>query len=250
MRLAMAKPMPRAPPVTMALRFFRSMAFIISLSAVIASEAKQSSVALRLDCFVAEPVIGPATSGRTRWLLAMTIKMPRLKLHPVGALEAELLPRFVRRGDLIAQILDDAADLGDLLGIAFGELAWADIERVLEPDAHIAAEHRGRGAEIHLVPPTGQDRPQIILAEQPVGGALHKEQIVEIRADAAENAEEELQEHRRLEQAVVDAMGEIVQVSGIVAFMLELDAVALAERPVDLFDVAKRVGKNVGVGIF
>ena len=25
-----------------------------------------------LDCFVAEPVIGPATSGRTRWLLAMT----------------------------------------------------------------------------------------------------------------------------------------------------------------------------------
>jgi hypothetical protein len=26
-----------------------------------------------LDCFVAEPVIGPATSGRTRWLLAMTV---------------------------------------------------------------------------------------------------------------------------------------------------------------------------------
>jgi hypothetical protein len=25
-----------------------------------------------MDCFVAEPVIGPATSGRTRWLLAMT----------------------------------------------------------------------------------------------------------------------------------------------------------------------------------
>gem|GEM_PF-3681275 len=25
----------------------------------------------QLDCFVAEPVIGPATSGRTRWLLAM-----------------------------------------------------------------------------------------------------------------------------------------------------------------------------------
>src|ERR1700746_210026 len=25
-----------------------------------------------MDCFVAEPVIEPATSGRTRWLLAMT----------------------------------------------------------------------------------------------------------------------------------------------------------------------------------
>jgi hypothetical protein len=46
---------------------------------VIASEAKQSRENLggrnqfaQLDCFVAEPVIGPATSGRTRWLLAMT----------------------------------------------------------------------------------------------------------------------------------------------------------------------------------
>ena len=25
-----------------------------------------------MDCFVAEPVIGPAQAGRTRWLLAMT----------------------------------------------------------------------------------------------------------------------------------------------------------------------------------
>ncbi len=41
---------------------------------VIASEAKQSRgrVHRLLDCFVAELVIGPATSGRTRWLLAMT----------------------------------------------------------------------------------------------------------------------------------------------------------------------------------
>src|ERR1700731_3563651 len=35
------------------------------------SEAIQDGGA-ELDCFVAEPVIGPATSGRTRWLLAMT----------------------------------------------------------------------------------------------------------------------------------------------------------------------------------
>jgi len=28
----------------------------------------------RLDCFVAELVIGPATSGRTRWVLAMTVQ--------------------------------------------------------------------------------------------------------------------------------------------------------------------------------
>src|ERR1700759_5428537 len=35
-----------------------------------------------LDVFVAEPVIGPATSGRTRWLLAMT-KGSVLK-EPIG----------------------------------------------------------------------------------------------------------------------------------------------------------------------
>jgi len=37
------------------------------------SEAIQFGAAV-LDCFVAELVIGPATSGRTRWLLAMTLE--------------------------------------------------------------------------------------------------------------------------------------------------------------------------------
>jgi hypothetical protein len=44
-----------------------------SIPIVIASEAKQSMVPHkeRMDCFVAEFIIGPA-EGRTRWLLAMT----------------------------------------------------------------------------------------------------------------------------------------------------------------------------------
>ena len=42
---------------------------------VIASEAKQSNLADcgTMDCFVAEPVIGPRCA-RTRWLLAMTAR--------------------------------------------------------------------------------------------------------------------------------------------------------------------------------
>src|ERR1700736_774346 len=37
------------------------------------SEAIQKDIRrYSLDCFVAEPVIGPAQLGRTRWLLAMT----------------------------------------------------------------------------------------------------------------------------------------------------------------------------------
>jgi len=42
------------------------------------SDAIQSYRVLEnMDCFVAGPVIGPATSGRTRWLLAMTRVRPR-----------------------------------------------------------------------------------------------------------------------------------------------------------------------------
>jgi hypothetical protein len=45
---------------------------------VIASGAKQFRGRGHrfLDCFVAELVIGPATSGRTRWLLAMADLLP------------------------------------------------------------------------------------------------------------------------------------------------------------------------------
>jgi len=39
---------------------------------VIASEAIQNNPSA-LDCFVVEPVIGLATSGRTRWLVRATL---------------------------------------------------------------------------------------------------------------------------------------------------------------------------------
>src|ERR1700742_3300902 len=37
------------------------------------SEAIHASACGPMDCFVAEPVIGPAQEGRPRWLLAMTV---------------------------------------------------------------------------------------------------------------------------------------------------------------------------------
>ncbi len=40
--------------------------------------SRNESCAAELDCFVAEPVIRPATSGRTRWLLAMTHAAKRM----------------------------------------------------------------------------------------------------------------------------------------------------------------------------
>src|SRR6516164_2134054 len=124
------------------------------------SSAKQSSQ--RLITWIASSLS----------LLAMTHQS---KLHAVRAFEPEQLPRFVRRRDLVTEVLDDATDLGDLLGIAFGELAGTNVKRILQAHSHIAADHRRGGAEIHLMAAASQDRPQIIVAEQPVGGALHEE---------------------------------------------------------------------------
>ena len=63
------------------------------------------------------------------------------------------------------------------------------------------------------------------------------------------NAEDELQENRRLEHAAVNQMREIVEVTGIVTLVFEFHAVADAERVVDLLDIAKRIGEDVGVGV-
>jgi len=44
-------------------------------------------------------------------------------------------------------------------------------------------------------------------------------------------------------------MRQIIEMPGVVAFVLELHAVALRERLVDLLDVEEGVGKDVAVGI-
>src|SRR3954471_8845828 len=75
----------------------------------------------------------------------------RSKIHAVAALELQDLAGLVRGRDLEAEALDDLARLHDLRRVRFGELAGPDPERVLEPDAHVAA-HRGRhGGDRQLV---------------------------------------------------------------------------------------------------
>jgi hypothetical protein len=66
--------------------------------AVIASEAKPSGLPAVLDCVVAERVIGPAASGRARWLLATT----------AAALQQPRSPALLHLG---AHVHDPAADV-------------------------------------------------------------------------------------------------------------------------------------------
>ena len=51
-----------------------------------------------------------------------------------------------------------------------------------------------------------------------------KMEVAHLGADAAENAEDELDEEGRLDQLAVDEMGEIVEVADVVALVLEAHA--------------------------
>ena len=65
--------------------------------------------------------------------------------------------RVVRCGDIESELLQNPANLADLLGIAAGEFAASDIERILEPDTHIAAHHRSLGDQWHLMAARGEE---------------------------------------------------------------------------------------------
>ena len=148
----------------------------------------------------------------------------------------------------MAELFEDAADLGDLLGVGGGELAASDEERILEADAHVAAHHRRLRRERNLRAARRQHRPAIVVAEQAIRGFLHEHEIAHVGADAAEDAEDGLDEERRLDEPAVDEMREIVEMPDVVAFVLEARAVLLAEHLQDALDVAERVAEDEIVG--
>ena len=55
--------------------------------------------------------------------------------------------------------------------------------------------------------PGGEDREQVLAAEQPVRRALHVHQILGVGADAAENAEDQLDEQRQPDQTTIEHVG-------------------------------------------
>ena len=167
----------------------------------------------------------------------------RSEADPVAALEVEPGARLLRGRDLERKLLDDAADLGDLLGVRFGELAARQIEAVLEADADVAAHHRAHRAEAHLVPPGAQDRPLVVVAEQAVGGLLHEDQVLLVGADAAEDAEDGLHEERRADQPPVEEVGEVVEMADIVALELETGAVRLSQILQDAFYILESISE-------
>src|SRR6266849_9172616 len=82
----------------------------------------------------------------------------RSERYRVAALEREHVARLPGRGDLQRQVLEDGADARHLVGIGLRQLPLADEERILEPDADIAAHDRAHGDERQLMPAGGGDR--------------------------------------------------------------------------------------------
>jgi hypothetical protein len=54
-----------------------------------------------------------------------------------------------------------------------------------EADPDVAAHDRPDRAEPHLVAAGGEDREQVLVAEQAIGRALHVHQVLDVGADAA-----------------------------------------------------------------
>src|SRR5205085_11344257 len=69
-------------------------------------------------------------------------------------------------------------------------------------------------------------------------------------ADGAEDAEDRLDEKRRIDQAAVEKMREIVEVADIVALELKLGATALAEILQQPLDIGERVFEDEVAGVF
>ena len=85
-------------------------------------------------------------------------------------------------------------------------------KRVLEADADVGAHRRADGGQRHLVLTGAQDRPLVVLAEEPIGGAPHVHEVFGMAADSAEEPEHRLHEQRSAGQAAAVEVCEVVQV--------------------------------------
>ena len=77
------------------------------------------------------------------------------------------------------------------------------------------------------MPPGREDRPHVVVAEQPVGRLLHEGDVLHVGPDAAQDAEHRLHQEGRLYQPRIDEMGQIVQVADVVALVFEAGAAPL-----------------------
>ena len=83
-----------------------------------------------------------------------------------------------------------------------------------------------------------------MLAQQPVRGGLHVQQVFGRRIDAAEHAQHKLHEYRLPDQPFSQIERQRLDVADVVALEFEARAVTVAELVKNLFDVGKGIAEN------
>ena len=153
---------------------------------------------------------------------------------------SENAPRVVRRGDLEPQRLDDLTHRAHLRRVGFGELARPEPKAVFQADADVPAHRRRHRRDRKLIASGAEHAPAVLIAEEPIRGALHVGDVVGMRSDAAEDPEHALDEQRRLDHTALQEMRGRVQVADVVALDLEASPV-VGTRGEDVLDVLERV---------
>jgi hypothetical protein len=88
-----------------------------------------------------------------------------------------------------------------------------------------------------------EHRPAVGIAEEAVGGPFHVLEVLGAGADPAEDPHHALDEERRLDDPAFEEVGEVVEVTDVVA--LELEAGAAGREPGDeFFDVGEGVAED------
>src|SRR5690625_767710 len=162
-------------------------------------------------------------------MMSTVVAIPISEGDLIAALQVEQCSCLGGRRDLKGKGLENAADLLHLIRVGLCQFAFPHVDGILETDPHIGAHDRAHRAEGHLVAASCQDRPLVVLAEKLVGDLPHVHEILWIRTDSAENAEDRLHEKRRLHQLAVEEVRQIVEVSDVVGCELEAGATPLAQ---------------------
>ena len=152
----------------------------------------------------------------------------------------EQLARLGHRRGAPAHVLHHLARLGDQVAVRARHLAVRQVEVVLEPDAHVAAERGAAATSLHwsrLIPIT----PQLLGDSGPPGHLVgHEGEVPRRRPDAAGHAHHARDLERLLEQPHVEQRVEVGHVAGVEALVLGLDA-ELVHRLEELDDRVERV---------
>jgi hypothetical protein len=98
--------------------------------------------------------------------------------------------------------------------------------------------------EIRLVATGRQDRPLVGVAEKLVGATPHVQQVFRIGTDTAKNAKDRLHEKGCFDQAVVNKMCQVIQVTDVVALVFKSRAATFSKLLKDRFDIGERVAKD------